>query len=55
MSKLNLYDYIESISDFPKKGILFRDISPLLENNLAFKALISKMVSCTKNYNIDLL
>ena len=55
MSKLNLYDYVETIADFPKKGILFRDISPLLENNLAYNALISKMISYAKNYKIDVV
>jgi adenine phosphoribosyltransferase len=29
---MNLTDYIKDISDFPKKGILFRDISPLLKS-----------------------
>ena len=55
MSKLNLYEYIETIEDFPRKGILFRDISPLLENNLAFMSLISKMITLTKNYKIDIV
>ena len=32
---MNLYDYIEEIPDFPVKGILFKDISPLLSNNEA--------------------
>jgi len=34
---MNLYDYIESIPDFPQKGILFRDITPLLKDGEAFK------------------
>ena len=29
---MNLTDYIKDIPDFPKKGILFRDISPLLKS-----------------------
>ena len=29
---MNLTDYINDIPDFPKKGILFRDISPLLKS-----------------------
>ena len=34
---MNYKDYIESIQDFPIKGILFRDITPLLANGEAFK------------------
>ena len=55
MSKLNLYDYVETIADFPKKGILFRDISPLLEDKDAFKLLILKMIHQINNYKIDLI
>lgn len=29
---MNIKDYIESIPDFPKKGIMFRDITPILES-----------------------
>ena len=29
---MNLTDYIKDIPDFPKKGILFKDISPLLKS-----------------------
>ena len=36
-------DYIESIQDFPKEGILYRDIQPLLENNEAFTLAIAEM------------
>ncbi len=32
---MNLKDWIRDIPDFPKKGILFRDISPLLKNPAA--------------------
>jgi adenine phosphoribosyltransferase len=32
--------YIRDIQDFPKPGILFKDITPLLKNPEAFKALI---------------
>ena len=41
MSKpLNLEEYIRSIPDWPKKGILFRDITPLLARPDAFRAAI---------------
>ena len=55
MSNINLYDYIDEIQDFPKKGILFRDISPLLEDRDAFKLLILKMIHQINNYKIDLI
>ncbi len=37
---LDLKQYIRDIPDFPKPGILFRDITPLLGNPLAFKEAI---------------
>ena len=55
MSNINLYDFIDEIQDFPKKGILFRDISPLLEDKDAFKLLILKMIHQINNVKIDLI
>ena len=55
MSNINLYDFIDEIQDFPKKGILFRDINPLLEDKDAFKLLILKMIHQINNYKIDLI
>jgi adenine phosphoribosyltransferase len=40
---MNFKSYIESVPNFPKKGIIFRDIQPLLENSLAFKNSIKEM------------
>lgn len=36
----NLKSLIRTIPDFPKKGILFRDITPILQNGKAFKEVI---------------
>ena len=33
---LNLEDYIASIQDFPAKGILFRDVTPMVQDPAAF-------------------
>ena len=33
---MNLKDHIRSIPDYPKKGILFRDITTLIKNEEAF-------------------
>ena len=34
---MDLRDYVASIPDFPKKGIIFRDITPIVQNGDAFK------------------
>jgi adenine phosphoribosyltransferase len=34
---MNLKDYIADVPDFPKKGILFRDITPLMLNGEAYR------------------
>ncbi|MEM3370135.1 MAG: adenine phosphoribosyltransferase [Candidatus Woesearchaeota archaeon] len=39
---------IRSIPDFPKQGILFRDITPVLKNPEAFRSVISKLASHAK-------
>ena len=36
-------DYIEDVQDFPKDGILYRDIQPLLEDDFAFSMAIREM------------
>lgn len=41
MTELNLKSYIRSIPDFPKPGILFRDIMPLLADKRALRAVIN--------------
>ena len=37
---INLKDYIRDIPDFPKEGILFSDIMPLLSNADALSAAV---------------
>jgi len=43
LEEMNYKDYIESIKDFPKKGILYRDIQPLLETPVVFDQAIEEM------------
>ncbi|MEW5757966.1 MAG: adenine phosphoribosyltransferase [Candidatus Omnitrophota bacterium] len=45
--------YIRNIPDFPKKGIIFRDITTLIENKIAFKKAIDLMAKQFKNVKID--
>ena len=40
---VNLANYIRDIPDFPKPGILFKDITPLLANPEAFQAAVEAM------------
>lgn len=52
----SLESHIRSIKDFPIPGILFRDITPLLENADAFKNAISQMVSAVAKFGkIDIV
>jgi adenine phosphoribosyltransferase len=50
---MNLKDFIRSIPDYPKKGILFRDITTLIKNEHAFKETINQIVERSKKYKID--
>ncbi|MDB9807696.1 adenine phosphoribosyltransferase [Candidatus Pelagibacter sp.] len=50
---MNLKKYIRSIPDYPKKGILFRDITTLIKNEKAFAATIDLIVERSKKYKVD--
>ena len=50
---MNLKDYIRSIADYPKKGILFRDITTLIKNEMAFAESIDQIIERSKKYKID--
>ena len=48
---MNLLDYLPGVPDFPKPGILFRDISPLLVNPAAFKEAIAQLDALAKTFD----
>ena len=50
---MNLKDFIRSIPNYPKKGILFRDITTLIKNEKAFKYTIDQIIEKSKNFNFD--
>lgn len=52
---MELKDYIRSIQDYPKEGILFRDITTLLKDKDAFKLAIDKMSEQVKDKKVDLV
>ncbi len=50
---MRLKSKIRDIPDFPKKGILFKDITPLLKDKEALKESIRRMASMFRDYEID--
>jgi adenine phosphoribosyltransferase len=50
---MDLKNFIRSVPDYPKKGILFRDITTLIKNEKAFSFTIDKIVEKSKKYQID--
>jgi len=50
---MNLKDFIRSVPDYPKKGILFRDITTLIKDENAFAETINQIVERSKKYKID--
>lgn len=49
----DLKRYIRDIQDFPKKGILFRDITTLLSNGRKFKEVVDKLAKRYAGKDID--
>lgn len=53
IKKSDLKNFIRDIPDFPKEGILFKDISTLLQDGQAFKKAVELMAKKYKKENID--
>ena len=52
---MNLKALIREYKDFPKKGVLFRDISPIIKDPMAFKYVIDRFYDYYKDDDIDLI
>ena len=50
---MNLKDFIRSIKDYPKKGILFRDITTLIKNEKAFSETIDQIIERSKKMKFN--
>jgi len=50
---MDLKEYIRSIPDYPKKGILFRDITTLIKNEKAFEETVNQIIDRSKKYKVD--
>jgi len=55
MKKLDLKRKIRNIPDFPQKGIVFRDITPLLQDYRYFKQVIDDLVRPFQKQKIDVI
>ncbi len=52
---MDLKKYVALVEDFPKKGIKFRDITPLMDNGAAFKYATDTIVTFCKEQNAELV
>ena len=50
---MDLKEYIRSIPDYPKKGILFRDITTLIKSEKAFEETVNQIIERSKKYKVD--
>lgn len=50
-----LEDYVTTIPDFPKKGIMFRDVTTILSDNDGFKLAIDGLIEQLKDIDFDLV
>lgn len=52
---MDLSRYIRDVPDFPSKGIIYKDITPLLQNAKAFKVAVNSIAEHFRNNRIDLV
>ena len=52
---MNLKNYIKDIPDFPEKGILFRDITPLLQSPEALQYTCDVLADYAKDKGADVI
>lgn len=52
---MNLSNYVRDIADFPHSGVIYKDITPLLQNSAAFQATIDAFVEHYKDQKIDVI
>jgi adenine phosphoribosyltransferase len=52
---MDLKNYIATIENYPKEGIMFRDISPLMADGAAYREATAQIVDYAKDLNIDMV
>ena len=48
-------DYVRSIPDFPEPGIIFRDVTSILQDADGLKLAIDSMQECLKDTDVDVI
>lgn len=52
---MDLEKYIRTIEDFPKEGISFKDVTPLLKDGDAFRYAVKSIADKLRNLNVDVI
>ena len=52
---MDLKNYVATIENYPKEGILFRDITPLMNDGKAYKYATEKIVEFAKEHHVDIV
>ena len=52
---MELNDFIRDVPDFPIEGILFKDITPLLQNSAAFSMSLDSLIVAVSDIEFDLI
>ena len=52
---MNFENYIAAIPDYPTEGVLFRDVTPLLHDGEAFKAVCEKFIEFAKQNGAEVI
>lgn len=52
---MDLKNYVATVLDFPKEGIVFRDITPLMNDGKAYREATDQIVKFAKELNIDVV
>ena len=52
---MNLEEKIRDVPDFPKKGIVFKDITPLLQDAAAFRYLIDLLTESCRDKEVEVV
>src|SRR5438876_11383695 len=53
MTELQLKHLIRDIEDFPKAGIVFKDITPVLQDAAAFRATLDRMIAYAREKEVE--